>query len=231
MRPDPPRLPCATEHQRQLRHAAGPSSLSSTAHVDHVVIYQRCEWHAVCRVNLAILTPKNAGTLPDADRGVFPANYPTLMPHQQPLASSSVLRCAHGVVLQAHHCCLPHSPTTRLPASLCARHSMHHIITGSALRLVRLSRAGCTLAIMCDADAVIPLRISVVACAPNTGRHTGRQTDRQRQARHGMACLATQRDIIIRLSANCFARESSFPAQADQSTRIRRLPTRVTRRS
>lgn len=194
MRPDPPRLPCATEHQRQLCHAAGPSSLSSAAHVDHVVIYQRCEWHAVCRVYLAILTPKNAGTLPDADRGVFPANYPTLMPHQQPLASSSVLRCAHGAVLQAHHCCLPHSPTTRLPASLCARHSMHHIITGSALRLMRLSRAGCTLATMCDADAVIPLRISVVACAPNTGRQADRQTGRDRRgtAWHGMSCYTAR---------------------------------------
>ena len=137
------------------------------------------------------LTPKTAGTLPDADRGVFPANYPTLMPHQQPLASSSVLRCAHRAVLQAHHCCLPHSPTTRLPASLCARHSMHHIITGSALRVVRLSRAGCTLATMCDADAVLPLRISVVACAPNTGRQTGRQAETG-EARHGMSCYTAR---------------------------------------
>jgi len=79
MRPDPPRLPCATEHQRQLGHAAGPSSLCcciccylSTLRVSGMLLY----W--VCCLSRAhtVLAPKTAGTLSTADRGVISTTTP-----------------------------------------------------------------------------------------------------------------------------------------------------------
>ena len=65
--------------------------------------------------------------------------------------------------------------------------SLHHIITGVAL--VRLSRPGCRVlnsVLQADADAVILLRISVVAWPPNT--HAKTREARQVEGILGMSC-------------------------------------------
>jgi hypothetical protein len=191
---------------------------SAAACVDGVVICQRCEWYAASGVacRIPILTPKTAGTLPRADRGVN-----STLPHtSKPLASTgvwAVLRCARASVLQAHHC------VYRLEALLACvpvTHSLHHIITGVAL--VRLSRPGCRVlnsVLEADADAVILLRISVVAWPPNTTRRDTRGTAGRRHLGHVLqhreTLLLDCRPIVSPASRPSRRRQINPPEIAD----------------
>lgn len=80
MRPDPPRLPCATEHQRQLRHAAGPSSLCcciccylSTLRVSGMLLLY---WVCWCCLSRAHTRAQNCWDTSTADRGVISTTTP-----------------------------------------------------------------------------------------------------------------------------------------------------------
>lgn len=115
MRPDPARLPVRPSTNDRQPMLLGPQRYA----VVRDAICQRCEWYPVCAGLLAVvparvpmLVRKTAGTRNAADRGVK-----VNLPHtRQPLASSSVLRCARACKTSTHYYCLPHPPR---PADAC----------------------------------------------------------------------------------------------------------------